>query len=45
MTDLKAQAALHNTRERITIAADQLQELAAEQECSRCCTSSFERAI
>ena len=32
MTDLKEQAALHNTRERITIAADQLQELAAEQD-------------
>lgn len=31
MTDLKEQAALHNTRERITIAADQLQELAAEK--------------
>lgn len=32
MTDIKEQAALHNTRERITIAADQLQELAAEQD-------------
>lgn len=32
MTDLKEQAALHSTRERITIAADQLQELAAEQD-------------
>ena len=31
MTDLKEQAALHNTRERITIEADQLQELAAEK--------------
>lgn len=31
MTDLKEQAALHNTRERITIATDQLQELAAEK--------------
>lgn len=32
MTDFKEQAALHSTRERITIAADQLQELAAEQD-------------
>lgn len=31
MTDLKEQAALHNTRERLTIEADQLQELAAEK--------------
>lgn len=31
MTDLKEQAALHSTRERITIEADQLQELAAEK--------------
>lgn len=31
MTDLKEQAALHNTRERLTIGADQLQELAAEK--------------
>lgn len=31
MTDLKEQAALHTTRERITIEADQLQELAAEK--------------
>lgn len=31
MTDLKEQAALHSTRERLTIEADQLQELAAEK--------------
>lgn len=31
MTDIKEQAALHNTRERLTIEADQLQELAAEK--------------
>lgn len=31
MTDLKEQAALHTTRERLTIEADQLQELAAEK--------------
>lgn len=31
MTDLKEQSALHNTRERLTIEADQLQELAAEK--------------
>lgn len=31
MTDLKEQAALHSTRERLTIKADQLQELAAEK--------------